>query len=385
MLRGKNIVCFAKDWDEDPTSNNHVMKLLARDNKVLWLNSIATRTPQVTSARDMGKIANKLKSFAKGVKQVEENLWVYTPIVLPFPYSNVAKRLNRQILRGAIAMLRRQLNMKDFQVWTFLPTAAEYCGRLGESLVVYYCTDEFSQFTEMDTEKIVAMERDLCQRADIVFTTAHSLLEAKKPYNPETHLASHGVEHAHFVRALDDSVAIPADVRDLPRPILGFFGLIHDWIDQDLIAYVAAQRPDWSIVLIGNARVDVSRLEDMANVHLLGRKPYDQLPGYCKAFSVGLVPFAVNDLTKHVNPIKLREYLSAGLPVVSTPMQEVTYYSDICAVAESREAFLAACDDAVKQDTPEHRERRSNSMLHETWEQKIRQLGEHVMRVERGR
>ena len=150
MLNGENIVCFAKDWTEDPTSNNHVMRMLERDNKVLWLNSIATRAPALTSSRDLQKIGRKLKSFAQGPRVVENGLNVYTPIVLPFPHSNIAKTLNREILKSTVGLMRRKLGMRDFQLWSFIPTAVSYFGKLGESLSVYYCTDEWSHFSYVD-------------------------------------------------------------------------------------------------------------------------------------------------------------------------------------------------------------------------------------------
>src|ERR1041384_6678948 len=109
-MDGENIICFAKDWTEDPTSNNHVMRLLARENRVLWLNSIATRTPNFSSGRDLKKIGRKLAAFAQGPRAADETLWVYTPIVLPFPHLSGATTLNRQILRGTLRLLRRRLH-----------------------------------------------------------------------------------------------------------------------------------------------------------------------------------------------------------------------------------------------------------------------------------
>jgi glycosyltransferase involved in cell wall biosynthesis len=161
-------------------------------------------------------------------------------------------------------------------------------------------------------------------------------------------------------------------------PVLGFFGLIHEWIDLELIAALARRRPDWTVVLIGKASVDVGALRELPNVKLLGRRPYESLPGYCKGFTVGLIPFAVNELTRNVNPIKLREYLSAGLPVVSTALPEVQAYSESCHVAGSTEAFIEACEAAVRGDTPELRRRRSDAMARETWQAKIEDLGRAV-------
>ncbi len=391
MMNGESIVCFAKDWSEDPTSNNHVMKMLARDNGVLWLNSISTRTPDFRSGRDLGKIAKKLKGFARGPVDVEGGLHVYTPIVLPFPHSRAATMANAQILRGSVSLLRKKYRMgHDFQLWSFIPTAVKYVGKLGESLVVYYCTDEWSHFSYVDGAKIVAMEKELCERADIVFTTAKTLLERKKAYNPETHLASHGVDVAHFAKALDPRTELAPEVRDIKGPVLGFVGLIQDWVDTDAIAYLAEKKPEWTFVIIGKALAPVSHL-NKPNIRLLGRKAYEELPPYMKRFDVGLIPFRLNELTRNVNPIKLREYFSAGLPVVSSDIPEVRMYADDdfgeregalgCAVYETHEQMLALCEKALLQDSPAARQKRSKAMLAETWEKKVEALGDHIARV----
>ena len=379
-MRGQNIVCFAKDWTEDPTSNNHVMRLLARDNH-LWLNSIATRTPSLGSASDVDKIKRKLKSFVDGPKEVTPGLSVFTPLVLPFPHSTAAVLANRQILRGTVAFQKRRLHMDDFQLWSFIPTAVEYFGHLGESLRVYYCTDEWSQFSYVDSARIVKMERRLMEMADIVFCTSRTLLETKKAFNPETHLASHGVDFAHFSQTLDENTAMAPELAGMKGPVLGFFGLIHDWIDIDLIGYLAQQRPDWNLVMIGSVKVDNSRWTQQKNIHWLGRKSYESLPSYCRGFTVGLIPFVLNELTRNVNPIKLREYLSAGLPVVSTNLPEVALCSEWCDVALTKEQFLAACDKAIAEDSPAARRKRADAMRAEDWDNKVAQLGEHIERV----
>jgi len=380
-MTGENIVCFAKEWTEDPTSNNHVMRTLARHNNVLWLNSVGTRNPDLGSGRDLRKMARRLLGFFTPPQQVEERLWVYSPIVLPLPYSAVAVAVNKWILRATIALLRRALGMREFQLWTFLPTASKYVGILGESLAVYYCLDEWSQFSRVDGERIAVMEQEICRKADVVFAISRTLLDRKTPYNPETHLATHGVDHVHFAAALDTATPPPADLAGLPRPIVGFMGLIEEWIDLDLMAYVAEKRPDWSVVLVGRPAVDVSKLRRYPNVHLLGHRLYQELPRYCKEFAVGTCPFVSNELTRAVNPIKLREYLSAGLPVVSTDMPAVRDYSQWCRIATTPEAFLAACEAAIREDTPERRRACSEAMRNETWQYKVEVLGDTVMRV----
>jgi glycosyltransferase involved in cell wall biosynthesis len=380
-MTGQNIICFAKDWAEDPTSCNHVLRGLARQNKVLWLNSISTRSPNLSSGRDLGKIWRKLTAFLRGPKAADESLWVYTPLVLPFHHSPAAVVLNRWILKTSLSLLSARLGMRGFQLWTFVPTSSQYVGALGEEFIVYYCTDNWSQFSSVDGEKIGAMVKDLARRADVVFATSRPLVEQLRPNNPQTHLAAHGVNHELFAQAIAPATQVPADLAALPGPVLGFYGLIEDWLDLDLLAYLAGRHPEWTIALVGRVCVDTSKLAGYPNIHFLGRKPHAELPSYCKGFAVGLIPHQVNELTIHMNPIKLREYLSAGLPVVSTALPEVRHYPEHCVVTETYEEFERAVETAIREDTPEARARRSAAMRGENWEQKVQELGEIVMRV----
>ncbi len=380
-LTAENIICFAKDWGEVPTSNNHVMRELARSNRVLWLNSISTRTPNLASGRDLGKIVRKLAAFLRGPKKVQENLWVYTPLVLPLPYSRWAAALNRRLLRATIGTLRRRLGMRDFQLWTFLPNIGEYVGTLGESVSVYYCTDEWTLFSYIDSARIEAVERQQCERVDIVFATSNPLVQKKSRYNPETHLASHGVHHALFASALEAATPIPADLAALPQPVLGFCGTIQDWVDLDLLVYLAERHPEWTIALVGEEFVDTSCLKPYPNIHLLGRKPHADLPNYYKGFAVGLIPHRLNEWVRYANPLKLREYLSAGLPVVSTAIPAVACYEEFCAAACDYAEFEQGVEQALKTDAPEKRKQRSEATRAEAWDQKVARVGEQVMRV----
>ena len=170
---------------------------------------------------------------------------------------------------------------------------------------------------------MVDAERKLLERVDCVFAVNEPLARRKRELNPETHVAPHGVDHALFARALDASAPLPADLADLPKPVIGFYGTLQDWVDLDLIGEIARRHPDWSVVLIGRLLVDIEPLARSPNVHLLGARPYEQLPAYCKGFDVGLIPYRSPTSCVFRNPLKLREYLSAGLPVVSTSLPEV--------------------------------------------------------------
>ncbi len=231
------IIAFSKDWHEDPTSNHHVLRELAKTRRVLWLNSLATRKPTLSSSRDLMKIKRKLSEFSQGAVNVENDLWVATPLVVPLPYSSIARALNRQFLRFQIQRWRKKLGIDQFQLWTFLPNVAPYVGTLGEELAVYYCVDEWSTFPGLDRAALASLERQLLERVDVTFTTSIALAEKKRVYCPPTYLAPHGVDHAKFATALDEHLPVPPDLEALPRPRIGFFGTLRDFLDYDLIAH----------------------------------------------------------------------------------------------------------------------------------------------------
>jgi glycosyltransferase involved in cell wall biosynthesis len=384
-MKEQNIICFSKDWSEDPTSNHHVLTELAKHNNVLWLNSVATRAPDLSSGRDLRKIGRKLREAARGPVRVRDRLWVYTPLVLPLPHVAMARGLNRRVVHLGLAALRRRLSFKQVQVWTFLPTVADYLEGFESSLVVYYCVDEWALFDAVDQRRVAAAEQRLCRRADVVFAVNAPLVERKRQLNSNTHLAPHGVDHTLFARALDDTTVVPAELAELPKPILGFYGTLQSWIDQRLLLELATRRPDWSIVLIGQQLVDTSRLGSRPNIHLLGQQPHARLPEYCRGFDVGIIPYAMDERMRFVSPGKMREYLSAGLPVVSTPVPDVRRYAEHCTIAEGVEAFEQAVASALAQDSPARRRLRSDAMRGESWEQRVRDIGERVMEAQHRR
>lgn len=372
------IVAFAKDWHEDPTSNHHVLRELAKSRRVLWLNSIATRTPRLSSGRDLGKLARKACEFARGPVNIENDLWVTTPLAVPLPGSRAARTANRSLLRAQLFALRKRLGIRRFQLWTFLPNTGDYVGTLGEACAIYYCVDEWSLFSYVNREQTLAAERCLLEKVDAVFAINGPLAEAKRALNPHTFVSPHGVDHALFARALDDETAIPAELAALPRPRIGFYGTLRDWVDFELLAHVARERPGWAIVLIGQELADLTPIRGLANVHLLGQKRHYELPAYCKGFDVGMIPYRIDERMTFVNPLKLREYVSAGLPVVSTPVPEVTRLSHLAHVAATKDDFVQAIERALRESSPAHRGMRSLAMKDETWAARVAEVARTV-------
>jgi glycosyltransferase involved in cell wall biosynthesis len=247
-------------------------------------------------------------------------------------------------------------------------------GGLGEELLVYQCVDEYSAFSGVASGAILDLEERLLKQADLVLVSAERLRQSKSRVNPRTHLVRHGVDFSHFRKALDPETQVPPEIAALPRPVIGFFGLIADWVDTELLAAVARRYAHGSLVILGKATTDVSCLQ-LPNVHLLGRKPYADLPAYCKGFDVALNPFRINELTLNANPLKVREYLAAGLPVVSTDIPEVRVLPD-CRAATSHEDFLAQVDAALSDRRP--RVEISERMRQESWEARLAEIEEYL-------
>jgi glycosyltransferase involved in cell wall biosynthesis len=375
------IVAFAKDWHEDPTSNHHVLRELARTRRVLWLNSLATRTPNLSSSRDLGKIRRKLGEFARGPVNVEHDLWVMSPLVLPLPHVPAARAINRQLLRATIRTLRLRLGIRDFHLWTFLPNTGDYVGTLGEQLAVYYCVDEWSMFSYLDREATARAERQLLERVDATFAINHALADAKRAVCSATYVSPHGVDHELFARALDDATRVPPDLAALPRPRIGFYGTLQSWVDFELIAHVGRARPDWSIALIGQQLGDLTAIRGIPNVHLFGQRRHDELPAYCKGFDVGIIPYRIDERMAYVNPLKLREYLSAGLPVVSTAVPEVLRYAHACRVAATPDELVAGIERALGEGDRAARIARSEAMKSETWAARVAEVTRVIDRI----
>lgn len=402
MSSPADIICFAKDWAEPATSNNHVMEELARQgHRVLWVNPLAMRAPSLGSAHDRKKILRKVKGWFRGVQQVSNNLRVLSPVLIPLPRSRFVQTLNSVLVTAQVRRAMRHWGFDHPQLWIFPPNAVDFVGRFGESALIYYCTDEWSQFGYLNAELMQQKEAVLLRKADVVFVSSQKLLETKHPHNTHVHLMSHGVNHALFARALSDDLPFPADLLRLrsaiphpfaagdsgvssdsasllnphPSAIIGFYGNIYNWVDQELIAAMAQARPSWSFVLVGKIMTDVSILRKHANVHFTGMRPYTALPSYCKGFDVGLIPYRLNDpRMATVNPLKLREYLAAGVPVVSVDLPEVRILADEVTIASGVDDFLQKIEGLLASETPAQRQKRSDRMRSESWEARVQRM-----------
>jgi glycosyltransferase involved in cell wall biosynthesis len=381
MIEGQDIICFCNDWDGDPLSKKHIMSRFAKRNRVLWVNSVGVRKP-TASVYDFKRIIQKVGSFSKGHKKVTESINVFTPLVIPFHGSAVARWINRKALRWSLLRACRQLGFRNPITWVFIPASAEVAGTLNERMLVYHCVDEYSEFSGADKTALLAMERHLIEKSNCVIVCSDRLLESKRKYNDKTFLVTHGVDVAHFRKACDPGTVVPDEMKAIKGPIVGFFGLLADWVDLELIRFVAESRPNWNVVLLGKATTDMKAVEGIPNVHWLGTKPYQDLPSYAKAFDVAILPFAINELTLNSNPLKLREYLAAGLPVVSTAIPEAERLEGALRVGRTRAEFLEQIDAIVRSGKTGPQMSISLDMDRESWDNKVEELSRIVTTLE---
>jgi len=360
------ILCFSSnDWSDIASSKYHIMRYLGRDRPVLYIETMGIRNPH-PSRRDLRRILEKIRLRRAGLRNVEAQVFVWSPLVIPYHGVPGVPWINRHYMARAIRKLADSLDIVDPIVWTYLPNSIDIIDELAPRTVIYHCIDDYAEFTGAPKEAFGRMERRLLRRADLTVVSSRRLLELKADEARRIRYVPHGVDAQFFAdRCQTDST--PADLKTMTKPVAGFVGRIGDWIDLELLASVATSLPEWSFVLVGPANVDTSLLDILHNVHLLGRREYDQIPSYIREFDVALMPFRANKLVDSVNPLKMYEYFAVGTPVVSVPLVEIAGLGPELVTIAKRDDFAEAIERAVQLDCPEWREARLAFAKQRSW------------------
>lgn len=339
-----DLVVFGEDWGGHPSSTQHLIHRLGGDRKVVWVNSIGLRRPRLT-AGDLGRAVRKLTAFGSRGPRPDATAAagyqpdrIVSPLAVPLPGNPLARFVNRRLLSAQIRGALDAAGVRRPILWTSLPTAVDVVGRLGERALVYYCGDDFRALAGVDHRPVAALEEELVDKADLILA-ASPALAARFPA-ARTLLVPHGADVALFATP----AAAPADLGPvtLDCPVAGFYGSLSDWINVELLAHAARTLPYWRFVLIGPVRCDVSALSVLPNVALPGERPHADLPGYAQNWTVSMLPFRDNPQIRACNPLKLREYLAAGSPVVTTEFPALKGYRDLLLVADGPDAFVRA-------------------------------------------
>jgi uncharacterized SAM-binding protein YcdF (DUF218 family)/glycosyltransferase involved in cell wall biosynthesis len=291
----------------------------------------------------------------------------------------MVRRLNRFLLSRALRRWMRAIGFGRPIVWTFLPTplVCDVIPEMDPLVSVYYCIDDFASSSKA-ARKITRSEQQLFREADLVFVTSEKLRERAARFSDHVHLFPFGVSLRKFEQVRAAANQIPDDLAALKRPIIGYVGGIHRWIDLDLVANVARTMPEATFAFVGPAQMDVSATAGIPNLHWLGKRAHDDVPRYIKGFDVGIVPYLLTDYTANVYPTKLNEYLAMGIPVVATDLPEIRRFNaehgPSVAVASDSRQFVDAIHAALRPSTAEERTNRTEVARKNSWVSRIAEM-----------
>jgi glycosyltransferase involved in cell wall biosynthesis len=377
-LEDRDIVCIGTaDWaTELPINQHQLMRRLAARNRVLFVESLGLRRPQLAS-RDLRRIARRLVRGLRGARRAG-SLHVLSPLVLPFHGSAALRSFNRRLLRLQVRWAARRLGMDRPILWAYAPQAEALLDLLDPELVVYHCVDDVAAQKGVDADSFRSAEERFVKSADLVLASAPALAERMRALSAHVLYAPNVADTDLFATALETGPVDPF-VDALPWPRLVFQGaIVATKLDAGLLAELAALRPEWSIVLVGPRGAgdpggDLSALEQAANIHFAGPREEAALPAVLRGADAGLIPYAINDLTRSVFPMKVYEYLAAGLPVFSTPLPALAGVEAVATVGDAT-TMAAAIERELDSDSSERRSERSRAASTHSWPARIAEI-----------
>ncbi len=321
-------------WDFVFQRPQHLMTRFAKDRRVYFFEE-----PHFT---DQNYISYKVERRENGVK-----------VIVPILPKNIRNEDVSKKLAQLVDNLIKDERIEEHVSWYYTPMALTFTRHLIPSAIIFDCMDELSAFKDAPKE-LISLEAELLKAANVVFTGGQSLYEAKKKRHHNIYPFPSSIDAEHFKKARILDHVDPKDQETIPHPRLGFFGVIDERMDIELIAKIAEMKPDWHIVMIGPvAKINPDRLPKRPNIHYLGKKNYQELPQYLAGWDVALLPFAMNESTRFISPTKTPEYLAAGKPVVSTPVRDVIRpYADekLVSIAENAEDFVHCAEKSLRLD-----------------------------------
>ncbi len=381
-LRGRDIVCVGfADWDTELwTNQHHLMSRLARDNRVLFVESLGLRRPQL-AGRDLARIARRLRRGVAPPRAVD-GLHVLSPLVIPLHSNRFVRALNARLLPALVRRAARRLGMRRPILWAYVPQAEVLIEALDPSLVVYHCVDDIAAHELIDTASFRAAEDRFAARADLVLASAPALAERLRTVSKNVLDAPNVADSELFAKALIPSPPAPPPdpaMESLPSPRIVFTGaIVATKLDLGLLVELARLRPSWSFALVGpvgpgDPHTNVSALAAEPNVHLLGRRSYGELPSVLRAADAGLIPYGRNELTNSIFPMKVYEYLAAGLPVIATSLPALADVAEV-QTAQDAEGIVRLLELALGEDSPERRAERSRMAAAHSWDRRLEEI-----------
>ncbi|WP_428241004.1 glycosyltransferase [Gynuella sp.] len=372
-----DIIMFSTaDWDNPFwTNKQHVAITLAKSGyKVLYIESIGLRPPS-TSATDIKRIIFRIKKFFLSPKRITSNLWVLSPLVIPLQRYRIIRILNKWLLQMSIRRCQNKLGLSNDWLWTYNPMTIKFLDIPKYQKVIYHCVDDISSQPGMPTNIILQSEEELVRKSDVIFCTARFLQEKHLKINTNTYYFGNVADYEHFREARNITLKLPKDMASILEkgPVIGFVGAISSYkVDLKLVRYIAQERPDWQVVLIGKVGEGEpgEKAEDVvgfSNIHLLGPRPYEQLPAYLKGFNVAILPAQLNEYTRSMFPMKFNEYLMAGKDVVAVEIDSLKELTAFYFQAKDYADFILQIEHVLDGNTRLNTEEIENYLLDNTY------------------
>jgi glycosyltransferase involved in cell wall biosynthesis len=371
MIAGQDFVVLSDNWHGLPTSCIHLFRRLARQNRVFWFNTVS-RLPGL-SLRDAGKVLQTVGGWLcpQSKKTTTEPVTVASPVMVPW-FRGYGRVFNRRSWLRTYARLQAAHGIRRPIVITTFPFTVDFVQEVEARARVYYCVDDFLDYPGVRHADWAVLEVQLLGCIDGLVATSRELERTRRTAAPVLHLP-HGVDLEHYRSAVANPRPI-ALLESLPRPIVGFFGLLSEWFDQDLMVHLARVFPDVSFVLLGKAHFNPTRLRLEPNIHHLGWIPYEELPQYARYFDVGLIPYVQNQMTRSLNPLKLMEYYALGLPVLATRLPELEHTAGPLSLACGAEEFCKKLQSLLDEGTGGYTEEAVAVARNNTWDRRVEQL-----------
>ncbi len=367
----ESLIVFADDWGRHPSSCQHLIRRLQSDHKVLWVNTIGTRAPKA-NAFTIFRGGEKIKSWLRGIRQVSDKMWVIDAPMLPFIGNSVARKVNQTIVSFVLKRAMKVAGMVSPTLITTLPHVAWLIKDIGQKRTIYYCTDDYSQWPEAERGALLQAEAELQARADLVLAVSDRLME-RNQHAAKCVFFPHAVDYDHFSAVTQTKVH--PDIDDFPTPRIGFFGLIYEKLDFELLTQVAQNFSEGSLIMIGPVDYRPESFSQLSNVHLLGRKPYEILPQWLAGLDLLLMPYVKDEMIRQSSPLKLRECLATGLPTVCVDLPEAKKAEPYVRVAKDNADFIAIVKEllASGKSTTTSADRQS-FVRNETWDARADEL-----------
>lgn len=384
------ILFFGEDWGRHNSTGQYLASALAANYQIIWVNSLGLREPNFNFSdikRIFSKISETLISFIKksdtdteAESEQTKNILVLSPLAIPYFRFKLVRFLNRKIILRYLKGFLKNYDLNNAYLISACPATADIVKDFGVKKIVYYCADQHYAQPGMNKNLVTNLENKLIESSDLVVVTSKALIPEKKVLAKNIQYLPHGVNYEHLRQSVCQDYVLPDDIKYAEKPLIGYVGSIGNHLNFDFILYLANNIKNGTIIMLGPIEEDVTELPQHKRITYLGMKKYDQLPAYMQNFSVCLLPWdQESERITYAHPTKLREYLSAGVPVVSIEHPEVEDVSDYIYTYKNKEGLLDCIQKIT--DSEFNRLEISNSMQNEDWSHRSKTLLSYIEAV----